>query len=135
MTLGMYRTNRQKGFTLLEVMMVVAIMGILAASAVYNNAKSQKKARRVEVTLGLDKIKEAQYVHYLEYGDYAGSFDDLVFQTSVGGQLSATVYQGKAYQYTLSQPWGADSYYVSAAGNIDGDEFLDLWVLEAGRFN
>ncbi len=131
----MHRAGRQDGFTLIEVMMVVAIMGILAATAVYNNVKSQKKARRVEVTLGLDKIKEAQYVHFLEYGDYAGSFDDLVFKTSVGRQLSGTVYQGGAYQYTLSQPWGTDSYYVSAAGNIDGDDFLDVWVLEAGRFN
>jgi len=130
----MSRASKQQGFTLIELMMVVAIMGILAATAVAHFTKEQKKARRVEVTLGLDKIKEAQQVHYLEFGDYASSFDDLLFKTTTGQQLSSTVYQGGLYQYTLSQPWGPNSYYVSAAGNIDGDEFLDIWVLETGRF-
>ena len=116
-------------------MTVVAIMGILAATAAVSYSREQKKARRVEIVLGFDKIKEAQQAYYLEYGDYAGSFDDLLFRTSTGKQLSPTVYQGGVYQYTLSQPWGSDSFYVTAVGNIDGDEFLDVWVLESGRFN
>lgn len=116
-------------------MIIVAIMGILAATAVISYEREQKKARRTEIVLGLDKIREAQDVYYMEYGDYADNFDDLLFATNSGAQISSTTYQGGVYQYNLSQPWGSDSYYVSAVGNIDGDAFVDVWVLEAGRFN
>lgn len=125
--------NRQAGFTLLEVMVVVLIMGILATQAVYSATKQQKRAKRTEVVLGLDKIREAQYAYKAEYGTYASSFRDLIFRTAHGQLLSDTVYQGKVYQYTLSQPWGENSYYVTAVGNLDGDAFVDMFVLEAGR--
>ena len=139
-SLGISRTHRstersEGGFTLLETMIVVAIMGILAATAVISYEREQKKVRRTEIVLGLDKIREAQDIYYMEFGDYADNFDDLLFATSSGKQISSTAYQGGVYQYTISQPWGRDSYYVSATGNIDGDAFLDVWVLEAGRFN
>lgn len=125
----------ERGFTLLEVMIVLAIVGILAANAVVSYSKQQKKARRTEVTLGLQQLREAQFTYHLEFGDYSGSFEDLLFDIGSGEMISSTLYQGELYQYALSQPFGSDSYYITATGNIDGDDFLDVWVLESGRFN
>ena len=125
--------RRHGGFTILELMVAVAVVGILAAMAVYAGTRQVKRATRVEVTMGLAKIREAQSIHFMEHGAFASSFNALVFKTDSGHPVSEQVYQGKVYQYTLSNPWGEGSYYVSAVGNLDGDEFLDMWVLEAGR--
>jgi len=132
------RTSRQrneKGFTLIELMIVTAILGILASIAVVSYTQQQKKAHRTEVVMGLASIKDAQYQHFVVFGVYAGNFDDLLFATNEGHRVSSTVYQGGTYQYTISQPWGPKSYSVTATGNIDADPFVDVWVQETGRYN
>ena len=51
--------NVQKGFTLIELMIVVAIIGILAAVAIPAYSNYTKKAKFVEVTQATQAIKTA----------------------------------------------------------------------------
>ncbi len=51
--------NVQKGFTLIELMIVVAIIGILAAVAIPAYSNYTKKAKFVEVTQATQAVKSA----------------------------------------------------------------------------
>ncbi len=127
------RNPRQQGFTLVELVVVVAVVGLLASHAAYNATIQQKHARRTEVTLGLDALGRAQHAFYLDNGRYAATFDELTFDIDGSFRVSPTTLRAQRYTYVLSQPWGERSYYVTATGQIDGDAFPDTHILEAGR--
>jgi len=66
----------RRAFTLVELMIVVAIIGILASIAVPNFYEMQLKAKRTEVNLNIDGITTAQFAYHAafdEYIDGAGS--------------------------------------------------------------
>lgn len=64
--------NVQKGFTLIELMIVVAIIGILAAVAIPAYGNYTKKAKFVEVTQATQAVKTAVELCASELGTLTG---------------------------------------------------------------
>jgi type IV pilus assembly protein PilA len=62
----------QKGFTLIELMIVVAIIGILAAIAIPNFLTYQLKSRQSEAKTNLQAIKTSAVAFQSERGCYVG---------------------------------------------------------------
>ena len=58
----------QKGFTLIELMIVVAIIGILAAIAIPNFLQYQLKSRQSEAKTNLQAIKTSEVAFQAERG-------------------------------------------------------------------
>jgi type IV pilus assembly protein PilA len=61
----MHVLKHQKGFTLVELMVVVAIIGLLSAVAVPNFKKYQAKAKISEAKLQLSALYTAQRLQHL----------------------------------------------------------------------
>lgn len=67
---SLYLNKNESGFTLVELMIVVAIVGILAAVAVPNYLKYQAKARQSEAKIGLAALFTAEKSVYAEATSY-----------------------------------------------------------------
>lgn len=64
--------RKQEGFTLIELMIVVAIIGILAAIAIPNFLQYQMKSRQSEAKTNLQAIKTSEVAFQGERGCYVG---------------------------------------------------------------
>lgn len=69
--------RNQKGFSLIELMIVVAIIGILATIAVPNFNRFQVKARQTEAKTNLAAIWTAEQSFFTEWAGYYGDFRDI----------------------------------------------------------
>ena len=71
-----------KGFTLIELMIVVAIIGIIGAIAFPSYDSYIKKSRRADAKVGLTKIADRQERFYLQNNTYSVSMTALGFTDS-----------------------------------------------------
>jgi len=107
--------RKQEGFTLIELMIVVAIIGILAAIAIPNFLQYQLKSRQSEAKTNLQAIKTSEVSFQAERGCYLG----------INAEGTAPLAGTKQSPY----PWGAGTAAVAATNFcITGGTFV-------GNFN
>ena len=73
----MKNKNAQKGFTLIELMIVVAILGILSAIALPSYTKYVEKSRRTDAKVELLKIAQLQESFFAQQLSYANDLNEL----------------------------------------------------------
>ena len=72
----------QKGFTLVELMVVVAIIGLLSAVAIPNFKKYQAKSKTSEAKLQLSAAYAAQTSFFMDYDTYATCLEFMGYDPS-----------------------------------------------------
>ncbi|MBX3692093.1 type IV pilin protein [Dokdonella sp.] len=84
--------NRNRGFTLLELMIVVAIIAVLAALAYPSYTRYVERTRRADGRELLMRISAAQERFFTNRNRYAATFTDLsVSDTSEKGYYRVTI--------------------------------------------
>ena len=67
------KIRNRKGFTLVELMIVVAIIGILAAIAIPNFLQFRLKAKTSEAKSNLGAIRSTEVAYFAEWNFYVGN--------------------------------------------------------------
>ena len=109
------------GFSLMEVMIVVVIIGILAALAYPNLEKYLKRARQTEAKTNLSAIYTAQKIYFTLHQSYA---EDI-------NELDLSLAQGDPYTFTIQEA-STSTFKAQAEGNID-DDALDTWTIDQDK--
>jgi type IV pilus assembly protein PilA len=78
------RSKAEGGFTLIELMIVVAIIGILAAVAIPAFMKYIKKSKTTEARQFVKKIYDGARAYYMDQNYARGSFNTIPKQFPVG---------------------------------------------------
>ena len=94
--------KNNSGFSLIELMIVVAILGILAGIAYPSYTQHVKKAKRADAMESL-LVLEKRMVEYLDINDtYVGAADTLSGTMSTDGLYTLTITGETAFAYTLT---------------------------------
>ena len=112
--------RKTSGFTLVEILIVVAIIGILAAVAVPAYFNHVLRTRQAEAYHNLLDLKAAQEMHHSMYNEYAG----LITAGTFSSLLSFDFGDSKYYTYDISSVTGSTfTGWADGQGKLSGDVF------------
>jgi type IV pilus assembly protein PilA len=139
------KLRSKKGFTLIELMIVVAIIGILAAIAIPNFLRFQAKSKQSEAKGNLSGIFTGETTFQAENNRF-GNLTEIAW-APVGTSIRYTYFSGTgggAETRGFTPAWSAPAkvghttaltanpqmFTAGATGNVDTDSFLDQWTID-----
>lgn len=118
----MFMKRDEKGFTLIELMIVIAIIGILAAIAIPQFSAYRTRSYNSAAQSDVRNIATAQEAYYVDHSRYTNNVDDLE-GSSYGYEQSGNVSVASAgdatgYVITGAHTSGDKTYSLSGPGGV-----------------
>ena len=105
----------QSGFTLIELMIVIAIIGILIGAAVYTFRASQKAGNEAATMQDVKTIAAVQIQYYNTHARTFGTFEQMVKEQMLTSKFAGNPPSTDGYLFTLKitpKTAGAPSSYT-----------------------
>ncbi len=120
-----------RGFSLLEIMLVVAIIGILMGAVAWNLAGQAEKAKISATKVTMRTIKGALTTYSVEHSAYPPTLGPLVLQKTIE-------------EKSTKDSWGRDYFYspqglntnpfqlisLGADGQAGTTDDIDVWTMD-----
>jgi general secretion pathway protein G len=115
------RYRGQDGFTLIEIMVVILIIGLLALMVVPRLRGVADRAKRTKAQADIKELKQALDRYYLDNGSYPTTDQGLqaLVTPPTGGRVPTNYEQGGYIEKLPTDPWGTQYFYQS-----DGNSYV-----------
>lgn len=132
------------GFTLIELMIVIAILGILVVIATSALIAFQAKAKQAEAKVNLEAIGTSALAYKVENNTYITDFTGLGWSANMitryrywyNGSNAVNTPTAAQVGVDYSDPGSGASiqtFTAAAVGNVDSDLTSDIWIYREDR--
>ena len=107
--------SKAKGFTLIELMVVIVIVGVLSAVAIPQFLNQVRRSRTAEAQAALTAVGRGSEVYRLDVGVYPNTYTRIQFGCPTTSGADSCGARGDKF---MNDPWSAPNYQTPVATNI-----------------
>lgn len=126
----MNKKRKLDAFTMAEMLVVIAIIGILYSLVMPNQSSAVSAAKSLEAKSMLNQVYAYQKNHFYTHSKYSASLDDIDFEQE------RLVSEGGGANYRISIIDASNSGFTAqaeAVTDFDGDGTFNVWTIDQNK--